>query len=374
MDFFLARRVNQVKLVDRTFNCDPKRAALVWQYLIDRDNGHTNFHFEISADCLDEAAFSIFTKTPPGLFQLEIGVQSTHIPTLETIRRSTQTETTLANIARLKNTPHVHVHLDLIAGLPGESFDGFRKSFNAVYALQPDMMQLGFLKLLKGARLRDEAALHGIVYHDTPPYEVLRTDKLGYDELKILKNIENALDTLYNSGHFTKTVAYILLFFTSPFDFYRTFAGYWTQKSYHRTSQSHPKLYEILYAFTMQYGLPQKYARNYLKFDWYLAGNQQSHPEWLDDGVPEGFRHTYGLEKDPVTGRRTPFVRFDYDPRTICNPTDENNIDAADNINTADNDQSPLYFRFIHTGKPRPGAQGKKVQAIINSTAQNHPL
>jgi hypothetical protein len=358
LGFFLAQRVNQVKFTDRTFNCDRQRAVQIWQYLIQHDNGHTNFHFEVSADFLDDAACMVLQKAPDGLFQLEIGVQSTHRPTLEAIRRNTQTETALANIARLKDAPHVHIHLDLIAGLPKESFNAFRTSFNAVYALRPHMLQLGFLKLLKGACLRDESDKHGIIYHETPPYEVLCTNHITYNELKTLKNIEHALDILYNSGHFVKTAAYVELFFASPFDFYRAFAEYWTQHGYHRVSQSYPRLYEIVYDFAMKNGTTQTILKNVLKFDWYMSGNQKSHPEWLNDNTSDIFNRTHKYGSNPVTGRRIPVAGFDFDP-----------IVPINNING--NGTSPVLLQFIYNGKTRPGAQGKKVQAAIvtNSTA-----
>ena len=343
LDFFLQHRVNQVKFTDRTFNCDRARAVEIWRYLIARDNGHTNFHFEIAADLLDEAAFALLQTAPVGLFQFEIGVQSTHAPTLAAIRRHTHTVSTLANIARLADAPHIHVHLDLIAGLPQENYAQFAESFNAVYALQPHMLQLGFLKLLKGAQLRIDAEAHGLIFNDAPPYEVLATRQLTYDELKQLKRVEGALDRLYNAGHFARTLAYVVPFFATPFAFYEAFAGYWHGNGYHRAAQGLPRLYEILHDFARA-RCDEKTVATYLKFDWYATGNQKSPPVAVDSTTREDLQMIADLYKSTDTSRRYPIVQFDFDPR------------VGEGVG------APVFLRFTNYGKARQGAQIKCVQ------------
>ncbi|MCL2363099.1 MAG: DUF4080 domain-containing protein [Defluviitaleaceae bacterium] len=351
LDFFLAHRVNQVKFVDRTLNCARARALAIWQYLLDNDNGHTNFHFEISADLLDSAAIALLQKAPEGLFQFEIGVQSTHAPTLQLIRRQTHTDAALANIRALKSAPHVHILLDLIAGLPGESFTRVRQSFNDVYALTPHMLQLGFLKLLKGSRLREEAELHDIVYQDAPPYEVLYTAHITYEELKILKQIEHALDILYNSGHFAWTVSFAIPFFPSAFDFYASFAAHWKENGYHRAAQSLPRLFEILNNFLAPHTAPE--ARlNLLRYDWYATGNQKSPPAWLYEPTQADLQQINQLYKTTDTPRRHPIVKFDFDPGASNVMTNGKNA-------TINSDRDGVYLLFKSTAKPRPGAQGK---------------
>jgi len=361
LDFFLAQRVNQVKFVDRTFNCDRRRALAIWQYLLDHDNGHTNFHFEISADLLDAEAVALLSKAPEGLFQLEIGIQSTYAPTLQAIRRESRVDTVLANIRALQAAPTVHIHLDLIAGLPGESFAQFRQSFNDVYALAPHMLQLGFLKLLKGSRLRDDAEAHGIVYHDAPPYEVLHTAHITYDEIKILKRVEHALDILYNSGHFARTIPFAVSFFPSPFDFYCGFAMHWKANGYHRAAQSLPRLFEILNDFLTPHIAPN--ARlNLLRYDWYAGGNQKSPPAWLYNPTQADLQQINQLYKTTDTPRRHPIVKFDVDPMW-----------AADNVNHAFNitgRENPVYLLFMSGGKIRPGAQTKHMTVVNLSENQ----
>lgn len=219
---FLDCRVHQVKLIDRTFNCDAERALLIWRFLEAHDNGVTNFHFEIAADLLTPNQLQLLSKVRPGLIQLEIGVQSTNPETIRAVHRKTDWETARRKIAEIIRNQNVHVHLDLIAGLPKEGLFSFQKSFNEVYSLHPHQLQLGFLKLLSGSILADEAERYGIICRKYPPYEVLQTDSLSFRELTFLKHIETLVDLFYNSGRFRACLSLLEPFFETPFSLYES--------------------------------------------------------------------------------------------------------------------------------------------------------
>lgn len=220
LKLFLDCRVQQVKFIDRTFNCDRERALAIWRFLKENDNGVTNFHFEIAAELLSHELMELLKEMRPGLIQLEIGVQSTNPETLTAIHRKADWNTAKEKIARIIAKENVHIHLDLIAGLPKEGFSSFTRSFDDVYALQPHQLQLGFLKLLAGSLLESEADHYGIVCRKYPPYEVLRTTDLSFDELAFLKQVEVLVDFFYNSGRFRSSLALLEPFFETPFSFY----------------------------------------------------------------------------------------------------------------------------------------------------------
>ena len=249
LDVFIAAKIKQVKLTDRTFNCDSGRAYAIWEYLIKNDNGCTNFHFEIAADMLDDAALELLKTPRPGLFQFEIGLQSANRAVLDAVNRRTDTRKLRDNITALKSYGNIHIHLDLIAGLPFEDFASFRESFDFAYGMAPDRLQLGFLKLLRGTDLRKNAAKYGIVYNDFPPYEFLYTSALPYEHTVILKAIESVLEIFYNSKKFNHTLSFVMKGRPSPFDFYRELADYWTRKGYDALSHSLRALFSILREF-----------------------------------------------------------------------------------------------------------------------------
>lgn len=252
-DFFLEKKVKQVKLIDRTFNYDRKRAVQIWKYLIDRDNGITNFHFEICAELLDEEALTILENARPGLFQFEIGIQSTNPQTLAAVDRSSSTERVLANIRSLIALGNSHIHVDLIAGLPFEDYRTFAKSFNDVYALCADDLQLGFLKLLKGTGVRRTAEEHGYVYRSCAPYEVISSRYISAEELVRLKMIEKVLKLFKGRGGFERTLNYLTgNAADSPFDFYEKLSAYFFEKGYQHRSHKKEDLYRILYGFVKE--------------------------------------------------------------------------------------------------------------------------
>ena len=216
LDAFLEAKVPQVKFVDRTFNCNRQRAIDIWSYLVEHDNGITNFHFEISSDLLGEEELELFAKMRPGLIQLEIGVQSTNGETVDAIHRHMDLDKLFHYVDSVHELGNIHQHLDLIAGLPYENYERFGCSFDDLYAHEPDQLQLGFLKVLKGTMMEEEVKKYSILYRNQPPYEVLGTKWLSYDEIILLKGVEELVELYYNSGQYTLTLKYAVPFFESP--------------------------------------------------------------------------------------------------------------------------------------------------------------
>ena len=291
LDFFLKNNVKQVKFVDRTFNCNKKFALLIWNYLIDNDNGITNFHFEISADIVDDDMLNVLKNARVGLFQFEIGVQSTNDATLDEIKRKTNLQKLFDKVDKIKNLKNIHQHLDLIAGLPFEDYDIFKKSFNDVFNVYPEQFQLGFLKLLKGSGLRINAEKYGIVYKDKAPYEVLYTNLIDYDKMNMLKNIEEMIEIYYNSGKAINTIKYGIKFFNSPFDFFEQLVTYWVKNNYNNISHSKMKLYEVIYIFLKNTkGIDNNVLNEIVKFDILLNDNIKSLPVWINTKYDNDFK------------------------------------------------------------------------------------
>ena len=281
-DCFLEHKVPQVKLIDRTFNCDPNRTKEIWRYLIRRDNGITNFHFEIAGELLDEESLEILSAARPGLFQLEIGVQSVNPKTLKEIRRITDTEKLFAKVEKLRKNGNVHIHLDLIAGLPYENIDSFAQSFNRVYALKPHQLQLGFLKVLKGSGIERQKAEYGILHTQKPPYEVMRTSWLSYDDVLQLKSVEDMVERYYNSSRYQALVQYLESFFDTSFAFYDALGRYYREKGLHLLSVSEVGSYTVLYEFFhMLAGGDEEKFQWLARYDIFSHQKAKKLPEWL---------------------------------------------------------------------------------------------
>ena len=286
LDRFLQAKVPQVKFVDRTFNCDKKRAKEIWQYLLTHDNGVTNFHFEISSDLLDEESLSIFRKMRPGLIQLEIGLQSTNPATIRAIRRHMDLDLLFERVDQVHALGNIHQHLDLIAGLPYESYEQFAKSFDDLYVHQPDQLQLGFLKVLKGTQMMLESAQYEIRYRSNPPYEVLSTSWLPYDKLLALKGVEELVELYYNSGQYTHTLRYVLPQFAGPFAFYEKFSRFYRGHGYHKVNHNRLQKYEILRSFLKEEGKEFPLLDEIMIYDLYLRENVKGRPGWALDLAP----------------------------------------------------------------------------------------
>ena len=287
LSFFLRHNVPQVKFVDRTFNCSPKRALAICRFLMDNDNGRTNFHFEIAAELLDAPLIDCFCTARRGLFQLEIGIQSTNAQTLADIHRQNDFAKISHAVHTINAAGRTHLHLDLIAGLPGEDYASFCQSFSDVYALAPQQLQLGFLKLLKGAGLRRDAVQFGIVYAPDAPYEVLYTGALPYTDVLRLKDVERVLDLFYNSGQFSQTLAYLTALHKSPFAFYEALADFWVSNNYHAVAHSRVTLYTLLHAFCeTRYNVGLAYISDLLLYDL-LATDNANLSGWMQYAVPD---------------------------------------------------------------------------------------
>jgi len=290
---FVEAGVRQVKLVDRTFNCDIRRAVEIMEYIIGL-NPSANFHFELAADLINEHFLETVKKAPAGLFQFEIGVQSTNPSTLREIERTMDFDRVSSNVRKLISCGNVHIHLDLIAGLPFEDMSSFRKSFNDVYALGPHMLQLGFLKLLKGSGIRKTSSDYGMEYHAFPPYEVIKTHWLSYGELLLLKDLEQVLEHYHNSGRFRHTLAFLLeAAKAEPFDFFLELVCFWNRKGYFNSSRSINELYIIMKQFSGETYSgrlePSQFhlLNEYLKLDWLLFTGSGRMPEAI-----QRFDHT----------------------------------------------------------------------------------
>lgn len=285
LDAFLEAKVPQVKFVDRTFNCNRQRAIDIWSYLVEHDNGITNFHFEISSDLLGEEELELFAKMRPGLIQLEIGVQSTNGETVDAIHRHMDLEKLFHYVDRVHALGNIHQHLDLIAGLPYENYERFGVSFDDLYAHKPDQLQLGFLKVLKGTVMEEEVKKYNILYRNQPPYEVLGTKWLSYDEIILLKGVEELVELYYNSGQYTLTLKYAVPFFESPFRFYEMFSAWYRGKSYHKLNHNRLEKYNILREFLREHIDENEWDTldEIMLYDMYLRENVKGRPAWAKD-------------------------------------------------------------------------------------------
>lgn len=252
LKLFLNKKVSQVKFVDRTFNCNKKHAMDIWRFIKENDNGITNFHFEISADLLSEEEIAFLATLRPGQVQFEIGVQSTNPDTINAIHRKMDFDKLSHNVTQIKEAKNIHQHLDLIAGLPLEGYYSFERSFNDVYRLKPDQLQLGFLKILKGSLMEAESSDYGITYRSTPPYEVLYTKWLNYEETLRIKGICEMVEIYYNSAQFTYSINFLEHFFESPMKLYETLNHYYEDSEYAAMAHSRIRRYEILLDFFTQ--------------------------------------------------------------------------------------------------------------------------
>ncbi|MCQ2510044.1 MAG: B12-binding domain-containing radical SAM protein [Lachnospiraceae bacterium] len=286
LQFFLDHKVPQVKFIDRTFNCKKAHTMEIWEYLRDHDNGVTNFHFEIGADLLDEEEIRLLSGLRPGFFQLEIGVQTTCPDTLKEIRRMADFTVLSDHVKAVMASENVHQHLDLIAGLPYEDYERFKISFNDVYGLRPEQLQLGFLKVLRGSYMYEMAQEYGIVWKKKQPYEVLSTRWLSYRDILDLKLVEEMVEVYYNSGQFKETIGELEKLFPDAFSLYESLGKFYEAKGYLQMSHTRIRRYEILREFLRERGISsweETRFRNAMICDLYRRENCKSRPEWAGD-------------------------------------------------------------------------------------------
>ncbi len=310
LQFFLDKRVKQVKFVDRTFNCNAGHAEEIWKYLAEHDNGVTNFHFEIEADRITEEELQILAGMRPGLVQMEIGVQTVNPETLREIRRMADTDRIREVVGRIEAGRNIHVHLDLIAGLPYEDYESFVHSFNEVIAMRPQQLQLGFLKVLRGSYLYEKAEDYGILYTETPPYEVLCTRWISYEQLLLLKQVEAMVELYYNSGQFAYTLPVIQASFSDAYTMYLKLSAFYLEKGYLFSTPSRSYRYRVLLDFALHAGRfmePgakeeewEEILRQLLTFDLYLRENMKSRPDFARELSPYKalFRKFYQEEEE----------------------------------------------------------------------------
>ena len=316
LQFFLDHKVPQVKFVDRTFNCKRDHTLGVWRYLVEHDNGITNFHFEVSADIFDEEELELIGKMRPGLIQLEIGVQSTNPDTIKEIHRHMDLVKLKQAVDRVYDYRNTHQHLDLIAGLPYENYESFMRSFDDVYRMRPDQLQMGFLKVLKGSYMEEQVAAYDLKYRGIPPYEVLSTKWLPYSDVIRLKGVEDMVEVYYNSGQFPATMKLLEKKFARPSEIFTSLAEYYGKNGLTGISHSRLARYEILYRFLEEKeakveqstpasenpaGTEQKIGvkaaetavkptlsdfRDSLMYDIYVRENTKSRPSFASDQSP----------------------------------------------------------------------------------------
>ena len=284
LQFFLDHKVPQVKFVDRTFNCKHEHAMAIWKYILEHDNGVTNFHFEVSADLLRDEEMDLMAKMRPGLIQLEIGVQSTNPETIRAIHRHMDLDKLKRCVDRVHSFRNIHQHLDLIAGLPYEDYDTFHRSFNDVYQMKPDQLQLGFLKVLKGSLMQGEAEKYGIVHKEKEPYEVLSTKWLPYGDVLKLKAVESMVEVYYNSGQFQHTLEYLVPLAKDAFTFYESLGAFYEKKGYSEISHSRMRRYEILLEYLQEEtDVSVEKASQKMLYDLYLREKLKKRPSFAPD-------------------------------------------------------------------------------------------
>lgn len=332
LSFFIGHQVQQVKFVDRTFNCDKERSIAIWEFLKEKDNGITNFHFEIAGDILSDEEVELLKTLRPGLVQLEIGVQTTNIHTLREIRRKAEFEHIRHRVEQIQKAGNIHQHLDLIAGLPYEDIESFHQSFNDVFAIRPEQLQLGFLKVLKGSYMHECTDEYDLSYSDYPPYEVRKTKWLSYEDILCLKHVEEMVEVYYNSHQFDTALTLILTKGEDAFSLFHWMGSYYDEKELFLKSHNRMARYEIFYEMAVSWGWKQMdQLKEALLYDLYLREDIKSRPSFLlkqeqiwkskkEKGVRhhhEWFHYDFTTNHPDAAQESTKgfFVKFDYNQR-----------------------------------------------------------
>lgn len=298
---FLAYRVPQVKFVDRTFNCDRVHAMAIWQWLAAHDNGVTNFHFELSGELLDDEMLAFLSGVRPQLFQFEIGVQTTNPETLREIDRPANLRLLFAQVSRLLAPGNIHVHLDLIAGLPYEGFVRFQTSFNDVFAYRPHQLQLGFLKVLPGSKMQRQAKAYDLLFTQNAPYEVLRNRWISYPQIILLQGVAHMVNVYYNSFRFRHILEHMITHFSDAFSF---FLALWLhfQKATEGKPLSDMGYYVLLESFMQSRGFERTERMQWLaKYDLLLHEKPRKMPPWITVDITSAYREAIqGFYRQPA--------------------------------------------------------------------------
>ena len=336
--FFLEQEVAQVKFVDRTFNCRHEHAMEIWKFLIEHDNGVTNFHFEISADLLTDEEIALIGQMRPGLIQLEIGVQSTNDATITEIHRTMQLDRLKAVVRSIQEKENIHEHLDLIAGLPYEGYETFARSFDEIYALKPNQLQLGFLKVLKGSYMYEHATEYGLIYRSRPPYEVLKTNWLGFGEILRIRQVEEMLEVYYNSGQYATAIRLLETQYASAFAMFAELGTFYEEHGYFGMGHSRMRRAEILLEFAKERrpGVLPVLGEG-LVYDLYERENLGSRPAWAADANEwKQMTRQYGKN-----GKQSHIERFFY----------RFSGRRQDTVLLPERLEDPVYVRFDYTGR-----------------------
>jgi len=292
LSLLLNTKARQIKFVDRTFNADYKRSMEIMNFIVEHNKNNMTIHFEITADIINDEFLSYINKLPVNMFQFEIGVQSLNELTLAEINRHMNIEKLYKVIEGILSGKNIHVHLDLIAGLPYEDYYTFKKSFDGIHNLHAEKIQLGFLKVLKGTKIYDDIVKHGIKYRNVSPYEVICTRYISVDELLKLKNIEELVDKYYNEKYFEKSLEYILinLFSESAFEFYEHLSFYWQQNDLYKMSHSRKKLYKILFDYIKYNNKMTEEFIWCLRYDYVFNNQFEELPDYLNKEAEDKYK------------------------------------------------------------------------------------
>lgn len=334
LKIFMDYHIPQVKFVDRTFNCKKNHAMEIWRFILENDNGITNFHFEIAADLLGEEELELLYQMRPGLIQFEIGVQSTNLNTIEEIDRTMNLEKLKYIVGKINSFGNIHQHLDLIAGLPHEDYKSFRNSFNDVYNMKPEQLQLGFLKVLSGAKMQSRADSYGLIYSNYPPYEVIYTKWISYEEILKLHDVEEVVEIYYNSKQFTNTMAYLEREFDSSFDMYEQLGSHYAKASINGEKHSRIARYDLLLEFIQkQYEVSDGNYLNQmqiycelLKYDVYLRENIKTRPSYFKHEKNNELKNIYKQYKKE--SKNVHIEKFYYDVLKYSESVMNNDEDA----------------------------------------------
>ena len=294
LKFFSDNNVKLVKFVDRTFNANPKRAKEIFKFIIE-NCPNTCYHMELAGDIIDDETIEILKNAPKGRLQFEIGVQTTNTDTMNSIERKISFEKIRNNVLKLLKPKNIHIHLDLIAGLPFEDINSFQKSFNDVIDIKPHMLQLGFLKMLKGSKIREDSEKYGFVFRPYPPYEVISNSYITYNDILTLKRVEDVLDKFYNSGNFIKTMDYLFEKYENRYKIFLTLSDYIKACFEKGKAFSSQKLFDVIYECFKGFG------ENFiecLKYDYLKAFRVSKRPYWFDEYDASLLQKTYDIFKD----------------------------------------------------------------------------
>lgn len=292
LSILLNSNARQIKFVDRTFNADYKRAMKIMQFITENNKNNMSIHFEITADIINDEFLDFLKHMPVNMFQFEIGVQSVNEQTLCEINRKTDIDRLVYVVNKIKENKNIHMHLDLIAGLPYEDYDTFKISFNKIHNLYADKLQLGFLKVLKGTKIYETLKEHDIKYSRKAPYEIIKNKYISYEKILKLKNIEELVDRYYNEKYFYNTIIYLVKNYYNniPFNFYEEFSQYWKSNNLYMAMHNRKKLYEIIYNFAINKLILTKEFMDNLMYDFISSNEKEELISIFDKNKEESLR------------------------------------------------------------------------------------